>query len=173
MPTPRRKLLRKDGKRTRLSRGNTDIVEGRVNFDEWDDEEILRGRKRAEDGSWRGRPPSIVPAVVHQQVVKRNVTAAQAILTESVERAAEVLKELMDGADVKDETKLRAATLVLERIMGKQPDVVAVTVADKPYQVLMGELMDDTSDIMDADSWEVDDGEEQEVGLEQDPQTAA
>jgi hypothetical protein len=147
-------------RRIRLSTRNSDIIEGRDNFDDWDDEELLRGRRRDRNGGWGGRPPSVVPARVHHEVVKRNITAAQALFTVSIERAVEICRELMDGADVKDETRLKAAQLVIERVMGKQPDVVAVTVTDKPYQALMGKAFTDR-DVMDADSWEVEeDGSE-------------
>ncbi len=37
----------------------------------WDDEELFRGRRRAVDGSFRGREPRVLPREVHLELQRR------------------------------------------------------------------------------------------------------
>lgn len=44
---------------------------GKLDLSDWDIEELLRGYRRAKDGSFRGRPPLVVPREVHDELAKR------------------------------------------------------------------------------------------------------
>lgn len=44
---------------------------GTLDVSDWDLEELLRGYRRSKNGRFSGRPPSIVPREVHQELAKR------------------------------------------------------------------------------------------------------
>ena len=44
---------------------------GQLDVSDWDLEELIRGYRRAKDGSFRGRPPQVVPREVHEELAKR------------------------------------------------------------------------------------------------------
>lgn len=138
-----------------LGRTNTGILNGELDLTEWDEEELLRGQRRDHRGKWAGAKPKVVPLAVHQELTRRRMSQAARELEENLVKAAETLVALMEGSDVDDSVRLRAATLVIERVMGKVPDKVELKLSRAPWETTMEELMIDRSGIIDVE--EVDD----------------
>lgn len=51
--------------RVRVGNTNTAILSGEEDLSLWSEEELVRGRRRAKNGKWVGRPPAVVPKALH------------------------------------------------------------------------------------------------------------
>lgn len=140
------------GETLRIGRRNAALLRGDDDVREWDDEELLRGQSRDRNGHFRGRKPRIVPRHVHEELVRRRLAEAQHQLAYNLPRAIEIYVELMDGEDVDDAVRLRAADKVIERVMGKVPEKIAMTVQQAPWEALMDELEDTSANIIEAEA---------------------
>lgn len=154
----------------RLGVNNTLVITGQDDLSEWDDEELRRGRKRDKHGGWMGKDPVVVPKVLHDELVKRTITKANATMLENLQVAVEMLTTIVSGTDVEPKDKLTAIRMIMDRVMGKDPQKIEVGVEAK-WQVaiqagivslpdVLGEGQDG---IIDAEYTEEDiDGNEEE-----------
>src|SRR6266545_5716220 len=107
-------------------------------IEEWDDEELQRGRMRSSAGTFVGRSPHIPPEVYQQirgELNRRKLLKAADIIRDSLEAGVRILRSIIDDPGARDADKLKAAELLMDRAWGKamQPIVVARTAqADKP-----------------------------------------
>lgn len=110
----------------RVGEGTTDILIGREDLTEWDDEELRRGRKRDKNGGWQGRDPVIVAKAVHDELVRRTLEKANRLLTENLEAALELLVDIMKDETVDAKERLKAIQMITDRAMGKEPQKVEI-----------------------------------------------
>ena len=116
---------------TRLSVGATRIMLDLEDLTEWDDEEIAHGQRRDRRGKFPGPPPKILPRALHDEMVRRTLSKAQELMRENLVKAVEALTQIAtdDLADEKD--RLKAIELIMNRVMGKEPQKVEVTAQAK------------------------------------------
>lgn len=105
----------------RMGRTNTRIMTGQEDLSTWDDEELRRGMRRDKNGNWQGSTPKIIPKALHDELVKRTLGNAQALLRDNLETAVSVLTELVDDERVEPKDRLRAIAMIMDRVMGKDP----------------------------------------------------
>ena len=110
--------------------GNTNraILDGELDLSVWSEEELIRGQRRGRNGKWQGRKPKVVPMAVHDELVRRKMSRAYELLQDNVVAATEVLVSLATDEAVEDATRLKAATLILDRVLGKEPMHITVDV---------------------------------------------
>jgi hypothetical protein len=113
---------------------------------DWDDEELARGMRRAHDGTFRGRPPKVVPKVVHDEAMRRLLARGQQLFKESFEDAIETLLEVATSESAENKDKIKAAIYVIERIAGKTPEKIELSTGEKPFEILLGGLQRDLED---------------------------
>lgn len=126
----------------RLRQGSRDI-ERDLNMlyekpvEEWDFEELQKGRPRNENGSFnRGRRPTWITPAVIQQVRVRLKEMTRDDLSQHVGAALSCLGELMQDDTCDDNgrpntpanVKLQAATYVLDQVIGKPTQATEVRV---------------------------------------------
>jgi hypothetical protein len=95
--------------------------------EEWDEEELARGRPRAIDGSFRGTAPQWISREVHEDAVRRFMDHAQAEMRGIVPKALETIQKLILDNSTDDKgrpnvpasVKLQAAQWVVEHLVGK------------------------------------------------------
>lgn len=122
---------------------------------DWTDEELQRGQKKSRRGTWEGMKPKIVPKALHDELVRRQMSKASELLRDNLVGATEVLIALATGKDVDDAVRLRAVTLIMDRVLGKTPDTVNVSVQKTPFQATLDSLfLDRQSLVIDVDSRE-------------------
>jgi hypothetical protein len=121
----------------RCGKGTTDVLIGKDDLSEWDDEELRRGRKRDKNGGWQGRDPVIVPKAVHDELVKRTLSKANKLLTENLEAAVELLTDIMRDPDVDPKDRIKAIDMVMNRAMGREPQRLEIDPGDKPWQLAL------------------------------------
>lgn len=120
-----------------LGRTNSAILMGHEDLSLWSEEELKRGQKKGKNGAWQGRPPSVIPKPIHDELVKRTLAKANELLRENLIGAIECLAELMKGEDVDDAVRLKAALAIKDAVMGKAPERVELTAAVKPYEEVL------------------------------------
>lgn len=99
---------------------------------------MARGYPRAEDGSFRGRP-SVIPTVVHQRIQRELFARAGEKLKANLLAAAQTMASIAADEEQDPKVRMDAAKWVIERLMGKTPDV-AVTMDEKRYEKLLDRM---------------------------------
>lgn len=154
----------RDRIRRRMGRGMEDmrtLASTRKPIEDWDVEELARGRPRCEDGSFRGPAPKwITPALIDE--AKRRLTVnALGAMGAYVQDAVKVVHGLMMSTATDDrgkpivdaKTRLAAAMFIIDHVVGKPTTRVQL---DDPQgrlrEMLAGALkmVDDDGQMIDA-----------------------
>lgn len=126
----------------RLRGRYAEFLSGKITVEDLDDEELAQGRLRSADGTFRGRPPTVIPAEMVQAMrrewLKRaNNNLAEALLGKGIGTLVELASDSPD-----DGVRLRAAMAIIERTMGKVPDKIEVA-AEDPVETLFRKILND------------------------------
>lgn len=115
-----------------LGKKNTALIRGEETVDDWTYEELLAGRQRNKNGGWSGRPPKVVPKVVHDELVRRTIEEGGDLLRGYLVDAIKELNVIIHNKETPSGVKLRAIETVMDRVMGKAPDKVEIK-GDSPW----------------------------------------
>lgn len=142
--------------------------------EEWDAEELAKGRPRASDGTFKGKPPGYVSRALHEQIVQKFEAVVRLQMNEHTVRALEILGAVLDDERVDDRmrpvvsaaTKLDAAKFLIEHILGKPKQRVEQDISVKLQGILATAMVNPdlsqpgqyqlTQGYIDAESREVD-----------------
>lgn len=116
------------------------FLSGEITVEDLDDDELAQGRLKSVDGTFRGRPPAVVPGEMVQAMRREWLKRAQNTLAEALmQKGIGTLVEL--AADSPDDgVRLRAAQAIIERTMGKVPDKIEVA-AEDPVETLFRRML--------------------------------
>ena len=129
------------------------LLDGDIAVEDLDEEELARGYPRAADGSFRC-PPNVVPRTLHDRMVRELFARAGRQLKSNLVDAVKNMTEIANDKELDPKVRLAASQWIIERVMGKTPDV-NVTVEEKRYErmfegilrqpgmVVNGEVMND------------------------------
>jgi hypothetical protein len=95
--------------------------------EEWDAEELARGRPRAQDGSFRGKAPPFVDRALHEEIVKKFETVVKSEMNGHTVKALTMMGIILDDDSVDNRgrpivsasTKLDASKFLIEHVLGK------------------------------------------------------
>ena len=128
---------------TRVARGQVSVpprvqalLDGSIGVEDLDDEELIRGFLRARDGTFKGGQPKVIPKVVHDRVIREIFKRADDMLRGSLLDAVGAILKIATDERVSPADRLKAATWVYERLRGKVPDQVHVSVETGFEQLL-------------------------------------
>lgn len=107
-----------------LGKTNTDILTGQADLSGWTEEELAMGRRQSKSGTYSGRPPKVVPKSIHDELVKRTLNNAQEHMRKNLEGVVEVLVNIASGPGIEPKDRLKAISMIMDRVMGKVPDTV-------------------------------------------------
>lgn len=120
-----------------------ELVQGLISVEDLDDEEVAMGRLKAVDGTFRGRPPNMIPGELVQAMRREWLKRAQNRLAEALlESGIGTLVSLASDSMVDPSVRLRAAERIIERNMGKVPDKIEVA-AEDPVETLFRQILND------------------------------
>lgn len=147
----------------RLGAANTRILTGQDDLSEWDDEELKMGQRRDKNGRFQSRKPTIVPKALHDEMIRRTLYNANEKMRDSLEDAITELVYIATSEACEAKDRLRAISMILDRVMGKAADKVEISgtvpwlLALQGGIVSVGDVVDteDEDDIEDAD-WKDD-----------------
>lgn len=96
-------------------------------IEEWDMEELARGRPRAKDGTFKGPKPSWITREVHERSMERFKAAIKSDMNATTVDAMTAIRGIINNDEVDDKgkplvpasTKLDAAKFLLEHVVGK------------------------------------------------------
>lgn len=117
-------------------------------IDDWDNEELARGRPRDIRGGFSGRPPSWVSREVHEEAMNRFQSVIKTEMNFQGIQAIEALNYILGNNDVDNRgkplippsTKADAAKFFLEHIVGKPKQRIESDISVK-LQGILGAVM--------------------------------
>lgn len=143
--------------------------------EEWDMEELARGRPRASDGTFKGRAPRWLDRSLHEQIVKRFEEIVRAEMNGHTVDALAVIGKILTDEGIDDKgkprvpagTKLEAAKFLVEHVVGKPKQRTETDISIKLQGILGHAMMQPTADgqlgltqgYIEAEAWEDDDDE--------------
>ena len=107
------------------------ILRGELDVSAWSDEELRRGQRRDKNGKWGGRPPKVIPKAIHDELVKRSYDEASKILQDCLVDAVTLFGTIVRDKKADPAIRLKAATIIVERVMGTKPIRVDITTQAK------------------------------------------
>jgi hypothetical protein len=147
------------------------LANHRKPLEEWDTEELARGRPRDQNGKFTGAPPKwITPALV-TEAKRRLQVRAFGDLAVCVNDAIKAVHRIIVSTAVDDTghpivsagDKLRAAQFVIEMVLGKAKQRVDLEAGDTLRAMLAGALvMPDGRPFIEGTSWESDDEDDED-----------
>jgi hypothetical protein len=124
----------------RVGKTNLAILNGDMDLSTWSEEELIRGQRRAHTGRFTGRPPKVVPMAVHNELVRRRLSKAADLLNESVVDAVLLLRQVVTDEEANYGDRIKAAQLIVERVMGKTPERIELTM-EPPWAMALRAAM--------------------------------
>ena len=96
-------------------------------MDEWDEEELARGRPRAADGTFRGASPNWITRQMHEEAMARFRGVVEGRVRSHTVDALSTVHWILNNEDVDEKgkavippsTKLDAAKFLIEHVIGK------------------------------------------------------
>jgi hypothetical protein len=96
-------------------------------MEEWDEEELARGRPRSADGSFRGAAPRWITRKMHEDAMAQFKGIVEGRMREETVTALQVMHNILDNNDIDEKgrpvvsasTKLEAAKFLLEHVVGR------------------------------------------------------
>lgn len=142
-------------------------------IDEWDMEELARGRPRAKDGSFKGRTPGFIDRALHEQIVKRFEDIIKSDMNANAVGALKVLAKILDDEEIDEKgkprtpagVKLEASKFLIEHVIGKPKQRQEVDISVKLQSILGSSMVNPsanggfelTQGYVEAEAWEEED----------------
>jgi hypothetical protein len=126
-------------------------------IEDWDIEELARGRPRNAAGNFGGRPPAWITPTIQKEAKRRLLEETFGTLAGHAHTAIKTIVKLMTSTEVDEKgkpivdarTQLAAAQFVIENIVGKPKAVMELQAEDFTRQALAGAIVLDDGDPQD------------------------
>lgn len=123
--------------------------------EDWDLEELARGRPRNSKGTFTGPRPKWISAQVHEAAMERYTAAVKTDMRATTVDALETIRWIINNDEVDDKgkpvvpagTKLEASKFLLEHVVGKPTQRVEADVSVK-LQAILGQVLVNPADIV-------------------------
>lgn len=117
-------------------------------LEEWDTEELARGRPRNKDGTFRGPKPQYVSMAMHEEAVDKFAAVIRTEMNVATVKAVEELQSILNNDEVdyrgkpiiSPSVKLDAAKFLVEHIVGKPKQHIEQDVSIK-LQAILGTVI--------------------------------
>ena len=130
----------------RWSQIHDEIAAGQYTWDEFvetlDAEELARAQLKADDGTFRGRPPEFIPRSFYLACQREMVGRFNRKIQENFEKATDELIRLGTSEIMEPKDRIKVLQYLIERVVGKIPDKVEVKAAD-PWETIIGDILAD------------------------------
>lgn len=112
------------------------LLAGEIPVEDLDEEELARGMCRNPDGTFPKRHPEMVPKVIVDRMRRELFERAEEGLRAGLLDCVQAMVGIASNDAVAPGDRMRAASFVLERVMGKTPDRVLIG-QEKPFEVVL------------------------------------
>lgn len=117
-------------------------------IEDWDLEELARGRPRDVDGGFRGRKPGWITREVHERAMEQFQLAIKTEMSTHSITALDTLRYILESEETDDRgkpivpaaAKLQASTFLLEHVVGKPKQQIQQDISVK-LQGILGSVM--------------------------------
>lgn len=117
-----------------------EFLDGVITVEDLDDEELRRGQLRASDGTFKGRPPLLVPREFYEAITREMIDRGNATMRSHMEASIGVIAELMTNKRTPARERLAAAQYMLERTAGKIPEKQIVQAQVSKWEQVLDEV---------------------------------
>ena len=125
------------------------IAEGTITMQEFVEslspEELVRGQLKDHDGKFRGRPPKWVPQEFYQACVRQLLKQGDAMWREAFFESIKTFTAIAQNDKLDPKDRLKAAQYVIERVAGKTPEKVEVSV-QQPWETIISGIVAEAED---------------------------
>lgn len=108
-------------------------------------EELVRGQLKDHEGKFRGRPPKWIPAEFYQACIRQLLKQGELMWREAFYDSIKVFSDIAKNEALDPKDRLKAAQYVIERVAGKTPDKVEVSVV-QPWEAIIGGIVAEAED---------------------------
>ncbi len=123
--------------------------------EEWDMEELARGRPGNSRGGFSGPKPKWITAAVHERSMERYTAAVKTDMQATTVDALDAIRWIIQNEDVDDKgkpivpagTKLEASKFLIEHVVGKPTQRIESDVSVK-LQGILGQVMVNPNDLI-------------------------
>lgn len=123
--------------------------------EEWDMEELAKGRPRNSAGGFSGPRPKWVTSAVHERAMERYTAAVKTDMRATTVDALDAIRWIIQNEDVDDKgkpivpagTKLEASKFLIEHVVGKPTQRIESDVSVK-LQGILGQVMVNPNDLV-------------------------
>lgn len=133
LPSGRIRIEDHPNRRTEL------LLRGNISVDDLDAEEISMGMCKNADGSFPLRRPSVVPKSIYDKMQSKLYEKVHEELRQGLISSVHTIRQLMENPEEESNVRLKAAIYLLERVMGKTPDVVQIN-QQRPWEMIIEEI---------------------------------
>jgi hypothetical protein len=138
----------------RISGRYKQLIDGEIDIETLDDEELARCQLKDKNGRFTGKPPTFLPRSLVLRMQREFFKRGDDLFAKSYVEAVKTMTRTMTDPMVDPAVQIKAAQYVIERVRGKTPDHVVVTGDDAPWQRILSRIIvgpDEISDIVDAE----------------------
>src|SRR5687768_1849958 len=125
---------------TQASARMQQFIDGVITVEDLDDEELRKGQLRASDGSFKGRPPLLIPREFYEAVVREMIERGNTTIRSHMDASIQVIAELMMNKRTPARERLAAAQYILERTAGKIPEKQIVQAQVSKWEQVLDEV---------------------------------
>lgn len=164
--------------RRRRSINETELALLYKPLEEWDAEELARGRPRAKDGTFKGKSPAFIDRALHEQIVNRFSEIVKVEMNGHTVNALKVIGWILENEEEDDKgrpvvsasTKLDATKFLIEHVIGKPKQRIEQDISVKLQGMLAHAMVNPslqqtgqfelTQGYVEGQSWEADDDDD-------------
>lgn len=116
------------------------LLTGEMSVEDLDDDELARGYPKNRNGTFAGRPPKVIPLVIHQRMQREFYKRMEEKMKTALPDALQMLSDIATAPGREDRDRLKAIDMILNRIMGKPLEKLEVSSGDKPFEMTVGKM---------------------------------
>lgn len=116
------------------------LISGELNVEDLDDEELARGYPKDRNGRFTGRPPRMIPLILHKQIQRVFFARIEEAMRKALPDAVAMLATVATNPTSEDRDRLKAIDMLLTRIMGKPPEKIQISTGEKPFEMTVGKM---------------------------------
>jgi acyl-CoA thioesterase len=117
------------------------FMHGEIKAEDLDDEELMRGQIKADNGTFSGRPPHLIPRAFHEALTRELLKRGEGILRRNFMMAMETFIVIAADPNVEPKDRLKAAQYIWERTAGKIPERMDIKAEIQPWQEDITEII--------------------------------
>ncbi len=119
---------------------------GKIPFTELDDEELGRAQLRDKNGGFSGMPPRMIPRDMLGDVKRRLLERYNENIQQRLIELQRVFLDIAQDDTASPADRMKAATYMTERLIGKVPEKIEIQAEIKPWEGMVSGILEEAGD---------------------------